>query len=170
MSEENKKQWKETSGFAEDTDVAQVVCKEEDLDEWDEKADQANLSRSRYLYKLIQEARAYREHGLLRAEGDQGRIQELQEEVEELEHRLEEKESESSTAISFDPDTLREFLTGNYQELDEILRSIVESGVMDEALRQPVENQLYFLAARDEVEYERGWGWKLSDSDNRGDD
>lgn len=164
MSEDNKKQWKETGGFAEDSEVAQVVCKEDDLDQWDEEADKAGLSRSRYLYKLIQEARAYRENGLLRAEGDQAKIQELQEEVEELEHRLEEKESESSAAISFDPATLKEILSDNYQELDEILRRIVESGVMDEALRQPVENQLYFLAAQDEVQYERGWGWKLTEN------
>ena len=169
MSEENKKQWKETSGFAEDTDVAQVVCKEEDLDEWDEEAEEAGLSRSKYLYKLIQEGRAYREHGAMRSGGDQKRIQELKEEVAELEQRLEEKESESSAAISFEPDTLRTVLNDNYQELDEILRSIVESGILDEALRQPVENQLYFLAAQDKVEYKRGWGWKLADSDNGGD-
>lgn len=169
MSEDNKKQWKETSGFAEDTEVAQIVCKEEDLEEWDEEADKAGLSRSKYLYKLIQEGRAYREHGAMRTGGDQKRIQELKEEVAQLEERLEEKESESSAAISFEPDTLRAVLTDSYQELDEILRRIVESGVMDEALRQPVENQLYFLAAQDEVDYERGWGWKLADSDNGGD-
>ncbi|MCY4730457.1 hypothetical protein KY092_07790 [Natronomonas gomsonensis] len=169
MSEENKKQWKETGGFAEDSDVAQVVCKEEDIKQWDEEADEADLSRSKYLYKLIQEGRAYREHGAMRSGGDQKRIQELKEEVAELEQRLEEKESESSAVISFEPATLRTVLTDNYQELDEILRSIVESGVLDEALRQPVENQLYFLAAQDEVDYERGWGWKLVDSDNGGD-
>ncbi|MFB1064787.1 hypothetical protein [Natrinema sp. H-ect4] len=169
MSEENKKQWKETGGFAQDSEVAQVVCKEEDLDQWDDEADKAGLSRSKYLYKLIQEGRAYREHGAMRSGGDQKRIQELKEEVAELEQRLQEKESESSAAISFEPDTLRNVLTDQYQELDEILRSIVESGVLDEALRQPVENQLYFLAAQDEVDYERGWGWKLTE-DNGGDD
>lgn len=168
MSEENKKQWKETGGFAEDSEVAQVVCKEEDLEKWDEEAEQAGLSRSKYLYKLIQEGRAYRKHGAMRSGGEQKRIHELKEKVAELEQRLEEKKSESSAAISFEPDTLRSVLSDQYQELDEILRRIVESGVMDEALRQPVENQLYFLAAQDEVKYERGWGWKLADSDNGG--
>lgn len=34
MSDKNKKQWKETSGFTEDTEVAQVICNTEDLKEW----------------------------------------------------------------------------------------------------------------------------------------
>ena len=172
MSEnEEKEQWKKSGGFASDTEVAQVVAKEDDLKEWDEEADeQGYRSRSKYLYDLIQEARSYREHGFLGAQGDQARIQELEEEVERLEARLEEKESESSEAISFEPSTLKhEILSDQYQSLEEILRNIIESGVLDDALRQPVENQLYFLAARDEVKFQRGFGWKLT-GDNGGDD
>jgi hypothetical protein len=161
----DKQQWKESGGFAADTEVAQVVCKEDDLDQWDEEADRNNKSRSKYLYALIQEGRAYRKHGFSSGTGNsQKRIQELEDEVQRLQQRLEEKESESSEAISFDPVTLKnDILTGNYQSLEEVLRSIVESGILDDALRQPVENQLYFLAAQDEVEYERGWGWKLAE-------
>ena len=158
-NESGKEQWKETSGFSEDTEVAQIVCKEEDLEQWDEEA---HGSRSSYMYTLIQEARAYREHGFLSGNGDQVRIQELEEEVERLEARLEEKESESTEAVSFDPSTLKdEVLTDQYQSLEEVLRTIIESGILDDALRQPVENQLYFLAAQDEVKYQRGFGWKL---------
>jgi ABC-type uncharacterized transport system permease subunit len=66
--------------------------------------------------------------------------------------------------ISLDPATLKqEVLSENYQSLEDILREIVESGALDEMLRQPVENQLYYLAAQDKVEYERGWGWKLAE-------
>lgn len=159
---DGKQKWKQSGGFAADTEVAQVVAKENDIKEWDEEADRNNKSRSKYLYTLIQEARAYREHGFLGAEGDQARIKELEEEISRLEVRLQEKESESTEAVSFDPSTLKEnVLSENYQSLEEVLRRIVESGILDDALRQPVENQLYFLAARDEVEYKRGWGWKL---------
>jgi hypothetical protein len=55
----------------------------------------------------------------------------------------------------------QEVLTQQYQSLEEVIRGIIESGMLDDALRTPVENQLYFLAAQDLVEYERGWGWKL---------
>jgi hypothetical protein len=169
-TDDGKEQWQKSGGFASDTEVAQVVCKEDDLEQWDEEAEEQGYgSRSKYLYDLIQEARSYREHGFLGARGDQARIQELEEEVDRLEARLEEKESESSEAVSFDPSTLKhEVLTDQYQSLEEILRSIIESGVLDDALRQPVENQLYFLAARDEVKFRRGFGWKVDD--NGGDD
>lgn len=161
-NESDKQQYKETSGFADDTAVAQVVCKEDDLEEWDEEAPG---SRSRYLYTLIQEARAYREHGFGGGEGDHVRIKELEDEVERLQARLEAKESESGEAVNFDPSTLKdEVLTDQYQSLEEILRSIIESGILDNVLRQPVENQLYFLAAQDEVKFERGWGWKTVDN------
>jgi hypothetical protein len=144
---------------------------EETADEWKTEAEEQDSSLSRYLQSLIHEARAYREHGLAGGDnGSQKRIKELEEEVERLEQRLEEKESESSEAISFDPSTLKdEVLTENYQSLEDVLRTIVESGVLDDALRQPVENQLYFLAGQGEVEYERGWGWRLVEDQNRGD-
>lgn len=163
MPENDKKKWKQTSGFAEDTEVAQVVCKEEDLKKWDEEAPS---TRSKYLYTLIQEARAYRKHGLVSPDTDHVRIQELQDKVERLEARLEEQRSGSKEAVSFEPSTLKDkILTDNYQSLEEILKTIIESGLLDDLLRQPVENQLYFLAAQDEVMFERGWGWKLAGSD-----
>lgn len=166
MPEDQEKQaWQEHGGFAADTARITIVCKEDQKTELKEEAEKNGYSStSKYLFELIQEARLYRNEGLLSFEGNQKRKQELEEQVEHLEHRLREKRSESSTAISFDPRDLKaKFLTENYQTLDEILRDIVESGEMDDALRQPVENQLYFLAARDEVVYERGWGWKLSE-------
>jgi len=147
-----------------------IYPEKEVRDDWADEADDQDLSLSRYLQNLIHEARSYRKHGLVGEDSGSNhkRIQELEEQVEHLEQRLEEKESESSEAVSFDPSTLKnEVLTENYQSLEEVLRTIIESGILDRALRQPVENQLYFLAAQDEVEYKRGWGWKLTD-DNRG--
>jgi inactivated superfamily I helicase len=140
------------------------IYPEEDLaEEWRSEAEEQNSSLSQYLQKLINEARSYREHGLV-GTGDTGqkRIQELEEKVQRLEKRLEQKESESTDSITFDPETLKEeVLTQQYQSLEEVIRGIIESGMLDDALRTPVENQLYFLAAQDLVEYERGWGWKL---------
>jgi len=156
----------EYAKLSDDRCAVKIYPSEDVAHDWEEEAEEADQSLSRYLQNLIHEARAYREHGLVGqgSGGSQKRIQELEEEVERLEQRLEEKESESSEAISFDPSTLKEeVLTENYQSLEEVLRTIIESGVLDDALRQPVENQLYFLAAQDEVEYERGWGWKLAE-------
>jgi hypothetical protein len=51
--------------------------------------------------------------------------------------------------------------------LDDLLREIVESGVLDDLIRKRVEDKLYFLASQNRVEYKKGWGWKIS---NGGDD
>lgn len=167
--EDDKQQWKQTSRFAGDTEIAQIVCKQDDLDQWDKEADRNGRSRSRYLYSLIQEARAYREHGLTNSTGDEKRVQELEDEVEQLRNRLDEKESGSSEAVNLEPQTLKQdVLTENYQSLEEVLRTIVEAGLLDDLLREPVEKQLYFLAAQDQIEYERGWGWKLPENNGGG--
>ena len=150
--------------LSEDRCAVKIYPEKEVAEQWEQEADDQDISISRYLQNLIHEARSYREHGLITTgETSQKRVQELEEKVARLEKRLQQKESESTDSITFDPETLKqEVLTGQYQSLEDILRNIVESGVLDDALRQPVENQLYFLAANDEVEYERGFGWKLS--------
>ena len=162
--------WRSTAGVADSTDKIQVYTAQKLKDELQEEAEEEGLSTSSYVEKLVQEARVYRSEGMpgsegvLRDENDEQSITELQQEIEQLNQRLDEQESESSEGINFDPATLKQqVLTENYQSLEEILRKIVEGGVLDNLLRQPVENQLYFLAAQDEVKYERGWGWKLAD-------
>lgn len=150
--------------LSEDRCAVKIYPEKEVAEQWEQEAEDQDISISRYLQNLIHEARSYREHGLITTgETSQKRVQELEEKVARLEKRLQQKESESTDSITFDPETLKqEVLTGQYQSLEDILRNIVESGVLDDSLRQPVENQLYFLAANDEVEYERGFGWKLS--------
>lgn len=156
--------WRSTTGVSESTDKVQVYTAQKLKDQWQEEAEEEGLSISSYVEKLVQEARVYRSEGVLRDESEQQLVAELQQEIERLNQRLEEQESGSSESIDFDPETLKhDVLTDNYQSLEDILREIVESGTLDELLRQPVENQLYFLAAQDEVEYERGWGWKVSE-------
>lgn len=149
---------------SESTDKVQVYTAQKLKDQWQEEAEEEGLSISSYVEKLVQEARVYRSEGVLRDESDQELVAELQQEIERLNQRLEEQESRASEGINFDTATLKqEVLTDNYQTLEDILRKIVEGGALDDLLRQPIENQLYFLAVQDEVEYERGWGWKLSE-------
>lgn len=159
----------EYAKLSEDRCAVKIYPREEVAEQWDEEADEQNISRSRYLQNLINEARSYREHGIVQTDGSQKRVQELEERVHELENRLEEKEAESTEAISFEPSTLKqEVLSDQYQSLEEVLRTVVESGILDEALRQPVENKLYFLAARDEVKFRRGHGWKRVEDNGGG--
>jgi len=156
----------EYAKLSEDRCAVKIYPEEEVAEQWETEADDQDISLSQYLQNLIHEARSYRKHGLVQTDGSQKRVQELQEEVESLQRRLEQKESESTEAISFDPETLKqEVLTDQYQSLEEILQDIVESGILNDVLLGPVENQLYFLAAQGEVQYERGWGWKLSEEE-----
>ncbi|WP_313694103.1 hypothetical protein [Halorarum halobium] len=159
----------EYAKLSEDRCAVKIYPEKEVAEQWSDEADNQDISLSRYLQNLIHEARSYRQHGLVQTDGSQRRVQELEEEVEALRNRLEQKEAESAEAVSFDPETLkREVLTDQYQSLEEVLQTIVESGILNDVLLGPVENQLYFLAAQNEVQYERGWGWKLSEEESGG--
>ena len=156
--------WRTSSGVSESTDKVQVYTAQKLKDQWQEEAEEQGLSLSKYVIKLVQEARVYRSEGVLRDEGEQELVTELQQENERLQQQLENQGSTPSADIQFDAATLKqEILTGNYQTLEDILQKVVEGGALDSLLRQPVENELYYLAAQDEVEYERGWGWKLTE-------
>ena len=65
------------------------IYPEEDVTkQWEDDADDADLSLSRHLQNLIHEARSYREYGLIdTGDSNQKRVQELEEEVEKLEDR-----------------------------------------------------------------------------------
>jgi hypothetical protein len=155
--------------LSEDRCAVNLYPEEEVAEQWEEDIEDRDISLSQYLQNLINEARSYRQYGLVSTDGSQKRVQELQEEIAQLQRQLEEKESESTEAVSFDPETLKqEVLTDQYQSLEEILKEIVESGFLNDVLLGPVENKLYFLAAQDEVEYERGWGWKLAEDEEGG--
>lgn len=149
---------------AEGTALVKIYPPVERKEEWKEQAKKEEKSLSRYLQELIVEAHAFRKQGFISVERQDARIEELQEEIGRLEKRLQEKQAESSSAVSFEPYELKnQFLTDNYQTLEDILRRIVEEGRLDDLLRQPVENQLYFLAQQGEIQFERGWGWKLAE-------
>jgi hypothetical protein len=156
--------WKESVNIPESTTKATLYCSEDDKEEWDEEVEeQGYRSRSTYLYELIQEARAYREQGFLAHHESEEKIEKLKQEIEHLKNQLENQEQQSSGRTEIDDvDFLEKFLGDTYKPLDQILREIVESGALDDLIRKRVEDQLYFLAQQDQVEFERGHGWKIS--------
>jgi len=156
--------WKDSTNLPESTTKVTLYCSEDDKEEWSQEVEEKGYkSRSKYLYELIQEARAYREQGFLAHHESEEKIEELKQKIEHLEKRLENQEQQSSGRTTVDDvDFLEKFLGDTYKPLDQILREIVESGALDDLIRKRVEDQLYFLAQQDRVEFERGHGWKLS--------
>lgn len=157
------KKWKKTAGLPESTTRVPIYCDESHKEEWMEEAEEKGYSMSRYLYELVQEARAYREEGFLSHHQSKKRIAELQEEVDELRRKLEEEKQTGTTEEVGEVDFLERFLTHQYQPLNNILEDIAESGVLDDVIRKPVEDQLFHLAQQDRAEYKRGHGWKLKE-------
>jgi hypothetical protein len=156
--------WKDTLDLPDATARVPIYCPESEKEEWDEEVEELGYrSRSTYLYELIQEARAYRDQGFLAHHESEEKIEELQREVARLERRLEEEEQGSSGETQIDDiDFLETFLEPTYKPLDQILKEIVESGALDDLIRKRVEDELYFLAQQDRVEFKRGHGWKLT--------
>jgi len=73
-----------------------------------------------------------------------------------------EREQRSGRVAIDDPDFLQQFLWEQYQPLPRIMQRVLESGALDDLVRKRIEDQLYFLASQDRVEYEPGHGWKLA--------
>lgn len=159
--------WKDTVGLSESTGKVQVYCPKDAKEQWkQETQDHGYKSMSAYLFELIQEARAYRADGFLAHHESEQQIEELKQEVERLEQQLEKKEQRDSGHVQIDdPEFLYRFIDTQHKTLDEILKAIVESGALNELIRKPVEDQLYFLAAQDRLEYKHGHGWKLTGGD-----
>jgi len=157
--------WKDSTNLPESTEKVTLYCSEDDKEEWSQEVEEKGYkSRSKYLYELIQEARAYREQGFLAHHESEEKIEELKQKIKHLENRVENQEKQSSGRTQVDDfDFLEKFLGDTYKPLNQILREIVESGALDDLIRSRVEDQLYFLAQQDRVEFERGHGWKLKD-------
>jgi len=162
MMNEKNQGWKASIDLDESTAYIQIYTDEDLKSRVKNQAEDYGYSLSRFCSELLYEALLIREEGNLSLTGQSIRKDEqLEAKVQDLEDRLKEKESESANAVSFDPKFIQDnLLTTNYQELEDILRRLVEDGFLDDILRQPLENQLYFLAAQGEVEFETGWGWK----------
>ncbi|WP_231751216.1 hypothetical protein [Halogeometricum sp. CBA1124] len=109
--------WKESVNLPESTTKVSLYCSEDDKEEWDEEVEEKQYkSRSKYLYELIQEARAYRDQGFLAHHESEERIEELKQEIESLENRLENRERQSSGQTEVDDvDFLEKFLDDTYK-------------------------------------------------------
>jgi len=95
MSDEKTR--KQTSGLAADSTVAQIGCKEPDKQEWDQETEEKGYrSTSKYLYELVQEARAYRQQGYLAHHRSEEKIAELKARIKDLETQLEREQNRES--------------------------------------------------------------------------
>ncbi|MCJ0619722.1 hypothetical protein JZX76_09425 [Haloarcula hispanica] len=164
---EDDPQWKETLGLADDSTRVQVICKEQHRDEWTTDADEKGYSsRSSYLYELIEEARAYRKEGYLGWEHAQERIEELETEVEQLESELD-KEKEANKSPLSNSAAVKRHLSENYRPLSDIVEEFLQEEDLEQVLRPAIEGTLHTLAGQDEVKYQRGHGWQLTEGGER---
>jgi hypothetical protein len=163
-SDAEKATWKQTTGLAADTDVARVYVAERHKADFKEEARCDNYSSmSSYLYDLILEARGYRRYGFT-VSAPVERLDELEAEVDALEERLErEREQHGGRTTIDDPAVITRFLSDEYRLLGDLMQRVIESGTLENIVRQRIEDQLYFLATQDRVAYEPGFGWKLTD-------
>ncbi len=157
--------WKENMGMSQDTGLVKIYAPMSHKETWKQEADEKNYkSTSKYLHELIQEARAIRDEGFLAPQGSDQEVHRLKKKIEELEDRLAQAKQQSRDSVTIDDAAfLKQFLTDEYQTFDKVLQRVVESDTVDELLREPIEDELYFLAAREEVEFEHGHGWRLAD-------
>lgn len=155
-------------GLAETSTQVAFTCSKEDRETWTEEAvEYGYRSRSQYLYILIQEARAYRKHGVFADRSSEERIEELEAQVESMKQKLEQEQGEPRIRREIDdPEYLELFLDETYKTLPELLQEVIESGAMDGLIRDRIESELYVMAGLEKVEYEPRWGWKLADSNN----
>ncbi|WP_433624029.1 hypothetical protein [Halomicrococcus sp. NG-SE-24] len=155
-------------GLAENSTQVALTCSKNERDMWSEEAaNEGFSSRSKYLYILIQEARAYRQHGVLTDRRSEERIEELEAQVEAMKRRLENEQGTPRFRRELsDPEYLELFLEETYKTLSEIMQEVVECGVLDNRVRKEVESGLYVMAGKNKVKYEPGWGWKLVDSND----
>ncbi|APX95389.1 hypothetical protein [Natronorubrum daqingense] len=164
--DEGRQASQEWARLGEDTERAEVYCHEDHKTEWKKEAKHEGQSLSRYLYDLVQEARAYREGGLPLIASKDERVEELQSRIEELQDELSRAQEEQSgrTRITVD-DLTEEVLTDQYQTLDELLEDVKATEDVSDHLRRCLEERLYSLAEDKKVEFQRGHGWRFAEGE-----
>jgi IMP dehydrogenase/GMP reductase len=161
--------WKENMDMSQDTGLVKIYAPMSHKETWQQEADEKNYkSTSKYLHELIQEARAIRDEGFLAPQGSDQEVQRLKKKIEELEDRLAQAKQQNRDSVTIDDSAfLKQFLTEEYQTFDEVLQKVIKSDTVDELLREPIEDELSFLAAREEVEFRHGHGWRLANGGDR---
>lgn len=173
MPERSSESWAEATGLADDRSYARTYPTDQQKTAWQESAEEQGLSLSKYIIVKVEEARAHETITLPPGPSDEiGELDELESQVEKLRSELrKERQKNAGKRLVGDKEVVKRFVTREPQTLPEILQCLVESGCLDDFIRKPVENTLYFLAQHGEVEYDRRHGgWRLpSEETERGD-
>jgi hypothetical protein len=83
--EPQQTEWETEVGLSEETTYVALYPSRKHAEEWMEEAEEQGYgSRSKYLYELIQEARAARQEGFLAYSQNESKVEELQLKVEQL--------------------------------------------------------------------------------------
>ena len=167
MSEDGESQqceWEKDVGLSEDTAYVVLYPARSHAEEWKEEAkEQGYGSRSKYLYELIQEARAFRQEGFLAYDKNESEVEELQLQIEQLETDLEHERQRDPGEIPIEHEEfVTAHLTDRYQPFNRLLNEVTSSGVLTGIVKDSVEDQLFDLAKENKVEYKPGYGWRLA--------
>jgi len=147
-----------------ETAKAQLYPHEDHKEEWQQEAEESGQSLSRYLYDLIQEARAYREGDLPVITSKDERVQELQNKIGELQEELDQAQQQQQTGSRLSiSDLVEQELSEQYKSIDEILDDVKASDEVTQHLRRQIEEQLYSLNENGEAEFQRGHGWRIAE-------
>jgi hypothetical protein len=157
--------WKETCNLDEDTELVKSYVPEDVKETWkDEAEEQGFSSLSKYVAAKVEQARAHEQ--IPRNSESSEQDQQLQNRITELEEELEEARAKQgggeATVSVLDDGVVKQALSYQCKTLEEVLRDLIEDSAADQLIRQPVETRLYELAADQEVEFQRGAGWRLA--------
>lgn len=161
--------WKQDMGLSEDMGLVKSYVPEKVKETWKEEAEEQGMSLSEYVAAKVEQARAQEQIDDTSSSGED--VQQLQERIAELENRLEEARAKQAPAKSatvpiLEDGTVKQNLSYQCKTLEEILRDLIEGQAVDQLIREPVETRLYELAAEQEVEFQRGAGWRLTGGDH----
>ena len=159
---DDKARWQKTGGFAADTELVQIVCKDEQKKQWTEEASRKGYSsRTEYLLELIREARRYRERGFLAREEDFTDVSHQSDDSSEPAHQQADQGRIDAGVVP--PGFIEQILTTQYQSQEDIVQQILESDSLEEHVADAAEDVLFTLAEHDVVEHRRGHGWRWNE-------
>ena len=134
--------WEHEVGLSEKTTYVALYPSRKHAEEWMEEAkEQGYGDRSKYLYELIQEARAARQEGFLAySQNESKKIEELQLQVEQLQDEFEDARASEPGEIDIaHEEFVTAFLTDRYWKFETILREVTGSGVLAGTVKHSVE-------------------------------
>lgn len=155
--------WKQEMGMSEEMRLVKSYVPEHVKETWKEEAEEQGYSLSKYVAAKVEEARAREQ---VDSSTTNQEVEQLQQRIAELEDQLEEartKQTPSATATVsiLDDGTVKQALSYQCKSLEVVLQELIEGAAVDQLIREPVETRLYELAAEQEVEFQRGAGWRL---------